>query len=173
MTELRGDVVVLRPLAFEDAPSLRAIHVRPEVAEWWGTMEDAFPFDEPESTRFTVLVDDRIAGLVQFGEENEATYRHAWIDIFIDPDLHGRGVGSDAVARLAAYLLEERGHHRITIDPTVDNVKAVRAYEKAGFQRVGVMQAAERDPRGAWRDALLMEMVDPRVAGLTSGQASP
>jgi aminoglycoside 6'-N-acetyltransferase len=36
----------------------------------------------------------------------------------------------------------------------------VRAYEKAGFRRVGVMRGYERDADGAgWHDGLLMELV--------------
>jgi aminoglycoside 6'-N-acetyltransferase len=168
LTELRGDVVVLRPLRFADAERLRAIHAEPVVAAWWGSMEDEFPFDEPESTRFTIWVDGQVAGLVQYGEEDEPDYRHAWVDIFVATEQQGRGVGTDAVRTVVRHLVEERGHHRVTIDPTVENVAAVRAYEKAGFQRVGVMRLAERSPEGQWRDALFMEQVFPAVAGNTS-----
>ena len=167
--ELRGRRVVLRPLAADDAERLRAIHVTPEVAAWWGQMAEGFPFDEPQSTRYTIWVDDRLAGLVQFGEEDEPDYRHAWIDIFVDPNLHASGVGSDAVATVRDHLVRDRRHHRVTIDPSLDNVAAIRAYEKAGFERVGVMRRAERAPDGQWRDALFMEY----VAGLTDGQESP
>lgn len=157
--ELRGERVVLRPVRFDDAAALRAIHLTPEVSRWWGSMEDAFPFDEPETTRLTIHVDGAIAGLVQFGEESEPMYRSAWIDIFVDPGLHGEGIGTDAVRTVLRHLLDERGHHRVTIDPTVENAAAVRAYEKAGFRRVGVMRRAERAPEGHWRDALFMEHV--------------
>jgi len=173
MPELRGDVVVLRPLRFDDAARLREIHAEPAVAAWWGSMDDEFPFDEPESTRFTIRVDERVAGLIQYGEEDEPMYRYAWVDLFVATEFHGRGVGTDAVRTVARYLVEERGHHRLTIDPSLDNHAAVRAYEKAGFQRVGVMRLAERSPEGTWRDALFMEQVFPSVVGLTSDESSP
>jgi aminoglycoside 6'-N-acetyltransferase len=42
----------------------------------------------------------------------------------------------------------------------VGNEAAIRAYEKAGFRRVGVMRRYERNPDGSgWRDGLLMELV--------------
>jgi phosphoribosylanthranilate isomerase len=167
--ELRGRSVVLKPLAAADAADLRAIHVTPEVAAWWGEMDDGFPFDEPQTARYTIWVDDRVAGLIQYGEEDEPDYRHAWIDVFVDPKLHGRGVGSDAVETVRDHLIRDRGHHRVTIDPSLDNVAAIHAYEKAGFERVGVMRRAERAPEGHWRDALFMEY----VAGLTDRQESP
>jgi aminoglycoside 6'-N-acetyltransferase len=159
----------LRPMEAGDASALRRIHATPEVAAWWGSMGDDFPFDEPESTRLTIVVDGRVAGLIQYGTEDEPDYRHAWIDVFVDPELHGRGVGTDAVRTLAERLHRDLGYHRITIDPALDNVAAVRSYEKAGFRRVGVMEASWRDPGGVWRDSLLME----RVVRLTSGQECP
>jgi aminoglycoside 6'-N-acetyltransferase len=169
MTEIRGDAVVLRPMRPDDAAALIAIHRTPDVALWWGQPADDFPFDEPEATRFVVLVDGRIAGLIQYGTEDEPDFRHAWIDIFLDPAVHARGVGTDAVRTLAEHLHEQLDYHRVTIDPAVDNRRAIRAYEKAGFRLVGVMQAAWRDPEGVWRDVHFME----RVAGITSGRPSP
>jgi aminoglycoside 6'-N-acetyltransferase len=57
-------------------------------------------------------------------------------------------------------LIEDRGHHRITIDPAVENTAAIRAYEKAGFLPVGVLRSYERDTGGGgWHDGLLMELV--------------
>jgi aminoglycoside 6'-N-acetyltransferase len=161
MDELRGEQVVLRPLADADAEALIAIHHEPAVAEWWGAMADGFPLtDEPEVTRFTIVVDGEVAGLIQYGEESEPDYRHAWIDLFVASRLHGHGIGTDAVRTLMRHLIDERGHHRVTIDPAIDNVKAVRSYEKAGFRRVGVMKSAWRDANGNWRDALFMERVE-------------
>ena len=151
--------VKLRPLAEGDEDELLRIHRTPEIQRWWGEPERGFPWDEPESTRFTIEVDGRIAGLIQFWEEREPQYRHAGIDLFVDPSLHGRGIGTDAVRQLAQALIHEHGHHRITIDPAADNAAAIRAYEKAGFRRVGVMRRYERAPDGSWRDGLLMELV--------------
>lgn len=159
--------IALAPTVEEDGPALRALHAEPEVARWWDLPEPAFPMrDEPGSTRFTVRVDGEIAGLVQYGEELEPKYRSASIDVFLGAAFHGRGVGSEVVRRVRDLLLRERGHHRITIDPAVDNLAAVRAYEKAGFVRVGVQRLAERDADGrGWHDALLMEHVVDPVSG--------
>jgi aminoglycoside 6'-N-acetyltransferase len=152
--------LVLRPLRPEDADELRRIHRTPEVARWWDLPDESFPWDESQSTRLTIVVDGAVAGLIQFWEETEPKYRHAGIDLFLDPAVHGRGLGTEAVRRVARLLMDERGHHRVTIDPAVENVAAVRAYEKAGFRRVGVMRLSERDADGnGWHDSLLMELV--------------
>ena len=101
-----------------------------------------------------------MAGLIQFNEELEPRYRHAAVDLFLDPALHGHGLGTEAVRRVVRQLIDERGHHRVTIDPAVDNGAAIRTYEKVGFRRVGVMRRYERDADGpGWHDGLLMELV--------------
>jgi aminoglycoside 6'-N-acetyltransferase len=154
-------MLALRPLTPDDASELRRIRATAEVARWWEPPEDDFPLaDEPDVTRWTIEVDGAVAGMVQFSEEADPKYRHASIDLFLDPALHGRGIGSEVVRQVARHLFDERGHHRITIDPAAANAAAIRAYEKAGFRRVGVMRRYERDADGqGWHDGLLMELL--------------
>jgi aminoglycoside 6'-N-acetyltransferase len=162
----------LRVLARADEAELLRIHASPQVVRWWGPPADGFPWDEPESTRLVIELDGAVAGLIQFWEQTEPRYRHATIDLFLDPSLHGKGIGSAAVRRLARQLIAERGHHRITIDPAVANAAAIRAYEKAGFKRVGVMRDYERDLDGdGWHDALLMELLAGELTD--SGDSRP
>jgi aminoglycoside 6'-N-acetyltransferase len=153
--------LILRPLLAGDVPELRRIHSTPEVAFWWDVPEDEFPLtDEPQATRMTIEVDGAVAGMIQYLEETEPRYRHAAIDVFLDPALHGQGHGSEAVRRVVRHLIDDRGHHRVTIDPACANLAAVRAYEKAGFRAVGVMRRSEREVGGdGWRDCLLMELL--------------
>lgn len=71
-----------------------------------------------------------------------------------------RGIGTEAVRSVVRRLIDERGHHRITIDPAAENAAAIRASEKVGFRPVGVMRAYERDVSGeGWHDGLLMELL--------------
>jgi aminoglycoside 6'-N-acetyltransferase len=153
--------LVLRPLAAGDQSELLRIHRTPEVARWWEAPDEGFPWsDEPEARRLTIEVDGAVAGMVQIHEEAAPKYRHASLDLFLDPALHGRGLGTEVVRRVVRGLIDERGHHRITIDPAAANTAAVRAYEKAGFRPVGVMRRYERDASGeGWHDGLLMELL--------------
>jgi aminoglycoside 6'-N-acetyltransferase len=150
----------LRPLAPEHAGELRRIIATPDVARWWDPPEDDFPLhDDPDSTRFAILVDGVVAGLIQFWEEDDPKYRHAGIDLFVDPARRGQGIGPAAINEVL-LLLARRGHHRVVIDPAAANAAAIRAYEKCGFRPVGVMRAYERDADGSgWHDGLLMELL--------------
>lgn len=144
-----------------DVPELRRIHATPEVARWWGLPDEGFPPpDDAEVRRLTIEADGAVAGMLEIYEEPDPMYRHAGIDIFVDPALHRRGVGTDAIRQAVRHLIDERGHHRITIDPAASNTAAIRAYEKLGFRPVGVMRCYERDIDGdGWHDGLLMELL--------------
>jgi aminoglycoside 6'-N-acetyltransferase len=160
VTRIGEHELVLRPLQPEDAPDLLRIHAMSDVARWWGEPEPGFPFsDEPDQARLSIVVDGAVAGMVQYWEENTPRYRHATIDLFLDAALHGQGIGTQALGLLSEYLLDERGHHRLTIDPAGENAAAIRSYEKAGFRRVGLMRAYEHRGGDDYRDALLMEKV--------------
>ena len=143
-----------RPLSYEDAASKygpRALgehYVRPCIIELAG----------------------RPIGYIQYypvdkaGEahENAGYYRlvdpgGAWaIDMFIgEPDIWGRGMGSSSLAALAGHIFSVLGAQRIVIDPHVDNPRAIRAYEKAGFRKQKVLKEHEFH-EGRWHDAWLM-----------------
>lgn len=159
---LLGERVGLRPLTEGDVPVLAAMFALPPVARWWGAVsEDELREHalEQDPHAFAVVLDGATVGLVQFGEEDDPQYRHASIDVALHPDVHGRGLGADAVRTMARYLVEQRGHHRLTIDPALDNEVAIACYRRVGFRPVGIMRRYERTPGGDWRDGLLMELL--------------
>jgi aminoglycoside 6'-N-acetyltransferase len=159
---LVGERIGLRPLVEADVPALAQMLALPSVARWWGrvTEEDVRAMlSDGQVATFAVVLDGAVVGLVQYHEETDPDYRHAGIDVGIHPDVQGRGIGTDAVRTMARYLVEERGHHRLTIDPAVDNEIAIARYRKVGFRPVGIMRRYERTPDGDWRDGLLMELL--------------
>src|SRR5664279_4440517 len=95
---------------------------------------------------------------MQYAEEDEPAYRHGSIDIFLDPAVHGRGVGRDAVGTLASYLVKDRQHHRLVIDPAADNEPAIRYYAAVGFRPVGIMRRYERDDDGTAGGEYLVDL---------------
>jgi aminoglycoside 6'-N-acetyltransferase len=161
--ELRGDSVVLRPLSVDDVPRLVEIGRQPEVARWWTSVTAEKLTEKAEgrddATGLAVLVGCEVVGMIQYAEEDDPEYRSASIDIFLSNEVHGRGLGTDAVRTLARWLVRERGHHRVTIDPAVENPVAVRAYEKVGFRPVGVLREYWTDPSGIRHDGLLMDLL--------------
>jgi aminoglycoside 6'-N-acetyltransferase len=162
VTALRGERVVLREATPPDVPRLAEILKTPDVARWWGArVEDELheAIDAEETTMWVVLEGDEPIGLVQAWEEPDPEYRHAGIDIALHPSRHGRGLGADTIRTVARHLFDDRGHHRLTIDPAAANDRAIRTYASVGFRPVGVMREDERGPDGTWHDGLLMDLL--------------
>jgi aminoglycoside 6'-N-acetyltransferase len=163
MVVLRGERVLLRPGRPEDTDRLLQIRSEPEVTRWWGStdIEEEIRDEFIESDEaFVIEADGEVVGAIQYHEENDPMYRHAGMDIYLTTSRHGEGLGTEALRLLAGYLFEERGHHRLTIDPAADNTAAIRTYEKVGFRKVGIMREYERGPDGVWHDGLLMDMLE-------------
>lgn len=175
--DLAGGRVRLRSTVPGDGPALIAIRKSDEVRRRWRgedfESEFAEDFDDDALFRLTIETAGHIIGLVQFGEESEADYRHASVDIYIDPAVHRSGYGSEAIRMLIDYLFDERGHHRLTIDPAADNLAAIDCYASVGFVPVGVMRSYERRADGSWSDGLLMEMLDRDRIGAASRSSPP
>ena len=161
---LQGGQVVLRPIRAEDRDALVEVLSDPSVVEVWDTRgpensaEDTLAGAE-HWTPWAIEVDGEFAGSIQANEADDDDYRSAGIDIYLHSRFQGRGIGTDAVRTLARYLIQVRGHHRLTIDPAADNARAIRTYEKVGFKPVGVMRRYERGVDGTYHDGLLMDML--------------
>ena len=157
-----GKQVTLRPVQSADEEKLAEIFNDPEVARWWGdpakSVRDAMEIPEGES-HFVIELDGEAIGFIQCYEETDPMYRHASVDISLRSPWQGKGHGPDAIKALAQFLIDKRGHHRLTIDPAAHNTHAIKAYERVGFKRVGLMRQYERGPSGGWHDGLLMDML--------------
>jgi aminoglycoside 6'-N-acetyltransferase len=130
----------------------------PHVAEWWNPEREDLDLNaivskyrpltrsEDSSTACIIQVSGHPIGYIQFypWDAEAAEMREMgfdlpgyWgIDIFIgEPDHINRGSGSQAVSLIRRYLIEERGAAGIALAVARDNVRAQRAYEKAGLVR--------------------------------------
>ena len=166
---LRGALVTLRPATPADIPRLAGIRSVPEVYARWRGGEDLVAavtgeLADPGNETFAIEYGGHVVGAIQWSAEEDPEYRHAGIDIYLDPAVHGRGLGTDAVRTLARHLVTAHGHHRLTIDPAADNAAAIRCYAKAGFRPVGVMRRYERGADGSWHDNLLMDLLAEELA---------
>jgi RimJ/RimL family protein N-acetyltransferase len=70
----------------------------------------------------------------------------------------GRGHGTEAARRVLAYGFDELGLHRVSVRVLASNIRAIRSYEKCGFQ----LEGRERETvflDGDWRDDLIMGLL--------------
>lgn len=115
-------------------------------------------------TTFCIVANDAVIGWIGACENLHRDYRHAGIDLFVSAKHQGRGYGAEAISLVCRWLFDERSHHRITIDPAAANLRAIRAYEKVGFKRVGVLRQYERGADGTYHDGMLLELLAQDVA---------
>ncbi len=135
-----------RPLAVADLPLVRRWLAAPHVAQWWGDAEEELALvrsdlDDPAMEQFLVLEGERPFGYVQsydlrawpdqaFGPQPPGT---RGVDQFIgEADMIDRGHGSAFLRTFIDGLLTA-GAPRVITDPDPANLRAIRAYEKAGF----------------------------------------
>jgi aminoglycoside 6'-N-acetyltransferase len=139
-----------------DLALLRTWLNTPEVVRWWGdpagqaTLLDD-DLDNPQMAMRIVMHEGRPFAYTQ--DYNV----HAWpqehlrhllpgsraIDSFIgEPSMIGKGHGS-AFRRMLGERLIAEGAPIVAVDPAVDNFRARRAYENAGFHDRGVFDTGE------------------------------
>ena len=70
----------------------------------------------------------------------------------------GNGIGSDAVDAALDFIFGSYETERVWLTTEVDNVRAVRAFEKSGFRVDGTVRHHFRRG-GTWRDSALRAIV--------------
>jgi aminoglycoside 6'-N-acetyltransferase len=136
-----------RSVSASDLPLIRRWLATAEVMRWWGDPSEQYALvsgdlEHPDMDQFIVSLDEQPFGYIQsyplstwnqgFGAQPAAT---RGIDQFIgEPDMIGCGHGSGFIRQFAEQLKQE-GAPRVVTDPDPANIRAVRAYEKAGFER--------------------------------------
>ncbi|MGY8680833.1 GNAT family N-acetyltransferase [Bradyrhizobium sp. UFLA05-153] len=144
-----------RPMTAADLPLILRWLKEAHVREWWGDPDEQFALVsgdliEPAMDQFIVLAGGRPFGYLQcysltawntgFGPQPEGT---RGIDQFIgEADMIGRGHGSSFIRQFVDEKLRQ-GLPRIVTDPDPLNYRAVRTYEKAGFERVGMVETPD------------------------------
>lgn len=157
---LVGPLVTLRAPRAEDQAPLVAILSEPEVSVWWVgyTPErvQAEFIDDSANVRI-IEVAGECAGAMYVLRGADAEYPTTVMHLFIGTRFRGRRVGEEALA-LAIRAEFADGISRITLDPNVNNGGAIRAYERMGFQRIGVLRDYQVRPGGHLEDALFLDL---------------
>ena len=75
----------------------------------------------------------------------------------MEREYRGHGYGTGAMRMALSYAFNELGLSSIGLTVFPDNHRAIKAYEKVGFERKEVMEKSWRLPNGEYIDMLLME----------------
>ncbi|MEV5336307.1 GNAT family N-acetyltransferase [Streptomyces werraensis] len=156
------DIPVLRTELYNDVVNAARAEGRP-----WRPVTAKDPqlaFDNPPENMapFSVV---ELEGGTLIGTANlwgiDTHNRNAHIGIGLLPAARGKGYGTDVVAALCYYGFAVRGLQRLQIETLADNEGMIRAAERNGFVREGVLRSS------AW---VLGEFMDEVVLGLLVGE---
>jgi diamine N-acetyltransferase len=126
---------MLEPPDFPDSP----------VPTWEEFCDDWKPYFDgsaPDRGRcFIILADGDPVGVIAHSDIYAAEDGHLFteIDIWLRSRAHcGQGYGPQALNLLCAWLEQESAVREFVMQPSGRNTQALRAYQKAGFVRVGL-----------------------------------
>ncbi len=138
------------PPNFEDTPI-------PSWEEYCEDFEDYY-FDgsKPECGQLWIIkYGDEDIGAICYSSFHLKP-KSAELDIWMGTEKHcGRGFGSESIKIFCDYLTQNKQIERFIIRPSKRNVRAVRAYQKAGFIKV-----SDKDKQIVVKEYLLDEYLD-------------
>ncbi|MEM9677012.1 MAG: GNAT family protein [Pseudomonadota bacterium] len=156
--------VVLRAATRDDLDRIMALERRADM--------QAFIFESSCTTHMEALTNPDFSYLVI---ETDTPREPTWAGFCILSDLSsgsskvtlkrlaleqaGQGVGTLAVKAIQRHVFKTLGKHRLALDCYADNGRAVRLYEKTGFQREGVLREASVKRDGRRMSLILFSML--------------
>ena len=173
-TGIEGERVRLRRFERGDAEIYRGFVNDPEVARridragavtaeehalWYDALvaspsADVFAVEEKSTGSFIGLV--WLYGI-------EPRHSRAEVRIVLGGE-HGKGCGTEALRLLVRHAFETRNLSRLWADVLAFNAAAARAFEKAGFEREGLLRS-DRALGDGRTDVIRFGLVNPRPAG--------
>ena len=113
----------------------------------------------PDALAYAIHVrdGDRLIGVTTFSAldvDNGSALFHITIG---EPDAWGRGYGTEAASLMIGHAFRGLGLHRVALSVFSFNTRAIRSYEKVGFQIEGRLRDA------IWRDGRYWDEVQMGV----------
>ena len=166
---MSAGTITFAPVTRGDYPILALWLERPHWREWWGEPEielgyirDMVEGRDDTCRPFIASIDGVPAAYIQvwrvaphqtpeWAEESpwlmQLPAEAVGVDLSLaDGDRLGQGLGS-AILRAFVARLRAEGHRTIVIDPDPTNLRAIRAYGKAGFRPMPEVTAGRHDAR--------------------------
>lgn len=150
---MKSSTISFKPLQEDDLELLCKWLDKPHIKEWWN---DGLNHDEIKDkyrkrigdtivVSFIVYLDSKPIGFIQYYHANKV--RDGWwseevegtigIDQFIgEKDLINRGIGTEMIRAFVDHLFCNLNAKKIITDVDPKNRRAIRCYEKVGFEFV-------------------------------------
>lgn len=135
---MRPATISFRTLSRHDFPMLLEWLQRNHVKRWWDNGHDTlekisahYSLNSEETKRFVAVVDGIDAGYFQYSRLGPS---QMGTDQFLaDSRMLSQGLGTRCLGALITLIVDREAPHAISVDPHPDNARAIRCYEKCGF----------------------------------------
>lgn len=142
---------MLRIATTTDLPFIRDLWLRPENAMFLAPWEDG---ELEEALDYDHLVIREAMGLPLGFAYLTRWVPGAYAISAMAVTAPGRGQGAMLLTEVLDWLFDDPDAHRVALDTTVDNVRALGLFEKLGFVREGLYRECWRRPDGKWIDCI-------------------
>ena len=178
MVRLKGRNVELRPASSEDVDARLSLGNHAEIIEMFGvSRQDVKPLTRDGACQWLqklignpnawiIEVRGRLVGEIRLDNLDYNDRRASMAVGIFDPELLGKGLGSESIHLVLQHAFTHLRLHRIGIRVLAYNARAIRAYEKCGF----VVEGREREAafvNHAWHDDVMMGLLETEFLGQT------
>jgi len=168
---LKGSKTKIRPMELADLDILQKWFNDQEINLWssggWplntmfsnDILEDKLFTDPSERHRYMILNDhDEAIGTIGFDEFNIPARSASLFITLGEKNFWGQGYGTDALIVFVKFLFNQWNLHRLTVDTWDGNERAIKTYQKVGFQIEGRQKEA-RYVLGQYHDSILLGLL--------------
>ena len=97
--------------------------------------------DENETFAFAIMVDDKVVGSIGIFRQGNIHSQTAELGYYIAEEYWGKGIMTEAVKQICAYVFGDSDIIRIYAEPFAYNIASCRVLEKVGFQYEGTLRS--------------------------------
>lgn len=169
--EIKNAELTIRSLRKEDANHLAKWLSNPSVLEYYEGRDQPFTIEKVMETffleeeglsRYIFTLEEKPIGYIQTYTVEDEKVKTFGMDQFIgETDYWNKGIGTLLIHTMVNYLATQKSAPRIIMDPQASNKRAIRCYEKCGFEKVKLLPKHEFH-EGEFRDCWLIELLIER-----------
>jgi ribosomal-protein-alanine N-acetyltransferase len=116
--------------------------------------------------------EDVVVGRIGLGGVLRGVFQNAYLGYWIDRELQGRGLMTEAVHAATTFALEALGLHRVQAAVMPRNAASLRVLDKVGYRREG-LALKYLCIAGAWEDHVIFAVTAEEWARARATVASP
>jgi RimJ/RimL family protein N-acetyltransferase len=166
---LEGDSINLRTIEEDDIEFLRDGVNHPDVRVYMGkrrpqNLENEEEFFEEqvcgeETVHLMISKDDEKLGIISLMPQGDDAEKLAEIGIWIHPEHHGNGYGTEASQLITDYAFNQLNYHKIYARAYQGNKASQSVWEKLGFDKEGVFKD-HTFTQGEYKDVVYYGVVE-------------